>query len=293
MSARVFPFPTLAAESLDYREGEFDADIRRNPNATVVSVQYTLRGQNLIADLLRKGDAKFACVLCAPATMYREVQAYDGTPAESEDKRNPLLEANQHAKFDDSLISAPPMFRPIIVAARTIERTVNDADGLDDMFGGKLIRFPEGAIIAANSWQRLCGGISGLLVIVPDNSLSVGEIRVDPDPSNGYRFRVMVHAKFHHLLVSPEGEQRAHRNSVLTHALSAALSILFDEFGPKSQTNEGEDNAENEERWKQYPNLRFLSDELSSKNYCDWTDDKFKPEYAATLLRPHIIAVQE
>jgi hypothetical protein len=288
MTARLFPFPVLRMTAASgevqppYQGGaQFLSEVSRK-SGDDANIVHNLQGENLVSSLLRQGRAKFACVVCVPSTMYRTLAIFDGKFGGGEKGGQPFIEARQRVPLADSLLSSPPFFRSLVVAAEEISRTVGEGDGLHKAYHGKNIVFPEGAILAAADWMEL-GGAGSLLVLRQDENLAEKTIRVDEDTQQGYRFIVRVPVElFRQLKICPQS-RRAHRDSIFTHALSRGLEILVRHYGPDSSSGEESGN------WEEYANLRWLQSELKSKDYADWTEEGFCPEEAATLLRGHEI----
>ena len=288
MIPRVFPFPALRLDAIDFtpERALYGATVRRFPESGIVSVRHVILGDNLISHLLSDGKAKFACVVCAPSTMYRTLEVSSTPPDSKNEDGKPALEVAQEVGLEDSHVAAPPMFRPIVIAAEEIRQVVDaDATGLNSIYSGREVHFPQGSIIASAGWMQLGGGGEEMLVLHDDKSLKEGMIHVVGDTSHGYRFIVKAASGLYREIRRSGKSRKDHRDSVLTHALSAGLQLLANEYGRDAE--EDESNS-----WKQYPNLRLLSDWLREKGQPTWCDDGFSADKAATALKPHFIPVE-
>ena len=287
MTPRIFPFPALRADSLDFasERADYSASIKRVSESGVVAVRHILAGDNLIARLLSDGRAKFACVVCAPSTMYRTLEVFPDSPDSGNSGGKPSLEAAQNVGLDDALIAAPPMFRPIVIAADDVRMTADASAGLNPIYSGRDVHFPKGAIVASAGWFQLGGGGDEMFVLHVVDSLENGMIEVEGDTSHGYRFKVNVTGDLHRQIQQCPQSRKDHRDSILTHALGAGLQLLDRDFGDGSSANESGG-------WEQYPNLRLLRDWLRDKGQPIWGEEGFSAEKAATALKPHFIPAE-
>ena len=283
MAQRVFPFPVLREESIDFVDPNsgFTAEVDRLLESDNASVCYALSGGNMVSRLMQEGLAKFACVVCAPSTMYRTLEVFDGAMDIKRNGEKTILEAVHKVRLEDSLVASPPFFRPIVIAAEDICRKAEDVDGLNPIYLGREIRFPAGAIIASAGWIQLGGGKDGMFVLNEDKKLKEGVIRVEGSDSHGYFFNLFVAPRLYRKIKKCPTSLLHHRQSVLTHALSAALHGLAKDFS--------EADSENSEGWMQFANLRILNNLLEQEGEPNWTAPKFDAEKAATAIRPHFI----
>ena len=288
MVSRIFPFPALRSDSIDFESAraDYNAKVQRFSDSGSVSVRHIISGDNLVAQLLDNGKARFACVVCAPATMHRTLEVFSGaTEKSSGDSGKPTLEAAQDIGLEDALIASPPLFRPIVVAAQEVRLKVDDGAGLNPIYSGRDVHFPEGAIIASAGWIQLGGGEEGMLILHDDPNLQKGKMVVDGDTTHGYRFIVKAASGLFREIRRGGESGKEHRHSILTHALSAGLQMLANEYG-KADGDEVDDESGG---WRQYANLRMLSEWLREKDEPIWDEDGFKAERAATALKPHFI----
>ncbi len=293
MATRLFPFPVLRMAQVEGGRGEaqppylpgaeFRAEAVRKANAGKVTITHILRGKSLVFDLLSEGIAKFACIVCVPSTMYRILDLYNGDYSEQKENDNHTIKADHKICIKDTLLSSPPLFRSLIVATEEIRHKVRRVDGLHEIYVGKRITFPEGAILAAADWI-VFQGAGGLLVLREDEKLADKTMYVKEDTQHGYRFVVWVPPNLFRQLKECPPDRRAHRDSILTHALSRGLEILARRYGSGSSNDEKEASG-----WKEYANLRWLQSELKNNDYPDWTEEDFHAEQAATLVRGHNI----
>ncbi len=268
------PFPVISPDSMDYTDAKYEVKINRIRDENKSEVRHRLSDDNMVAHLLKEGKAAFACVVCLPSTMYRKIFV---APAVN------VLEYPQTVDYSASGYGSKvfslesPMYHPVIVTKEKVKRTADPGDGLNSLWAHGGILIPHGGIIAYGNWARFDGDMGGLLNINLDKDIPDGSFRVEPDTSGGYRFQIYVGgADLFRRLRNPSAEDSEHRRSVLTHVLGGGFRLLKELFG-------GTDD------WKEYTNLRLLSNKLESEGLAHWGDDDFPPEYAATVLYPHVL----
>ena len=284
MVSRVFPFPALRSDAIDFApdRADYAAKVARIPESGIVSVRHVVSGDNLILRLLSDSRAKFACVVCAPSTMYRTLEIFPNPPTPTKNGEQSALECAQDIELEDALVASPPLFRPIVIASQDV-RLMADADaGLNPIYLNREVHFPKGAIIASAGWIQLGGGGEEMLILHDDPALKKGMIHVFGDTTHGYRFVVKVASDLYREIRRGADARKDHRDSILTHALSAGLQFLANEYG----NDEAEDESGG---WKQYPNLRLLAEWLQERGEPMWTQEGFSAEKAASALKPHFI----
>lgn len=272
-----FSFPVLSPDSIDYSdECAYGAEAARSSNSSSVSVSHRLDGGGLVSQLVKNGQAAFACIVSLPATMYRRVEVADSTDL----AHVQTIDYSQSGYGQDTVSMDSPMFRPVVLTTEKVEQQSVARDRLAFHWAGAGIVIPKGSIIAYDEWQRFGGSEGGLFEVEEDPNLADGQMRVQEETNNGYRFRIFVGARLYESIKEsvPGARHYEHRNSVLTHALSIAFNIL------KQDLNLAEDKA-----WKEHVNLRLIAEKLEQAGQRHWSDgEDFDPEVAATALYPHI-----
>ncbi|MBC6428526.1 MAG: hypothetical protein GDA55_04760 [Cellvibrionales bacterium] len=272
LEVKSYPFPVMAPNSLDYPECKYGAEVSRMEDECQVSVRHHLQGDCLVADLLRRGEAEFACIVSLPATMYRRIESAPSTDL----NHIQIIDYSDSGYGDEGTAVEPPMFRPLILLKNPLNHAVLSSDGLNHLWHGSTLDIPDGGIIAYSSWQRLSGHMGGLLKVQPDKSLLDGQIRVEEDAGAGYRFRIHAGGDlYRHLKEHKSGPLGYQRKSILTHALSVAFARLKE----RSRIEPG--------WWQEHVNLRIVAEKLKDAGLGCWNEDDFAPEMAATALYPH------
>ena len=273
-----FPFPVWSSDSADYEKGRYEANIKpRLQGSNVVTIRHAFHEGGLIGEMLNNRQAVFGCIVSLPSTMYRRVFV-EGP----EDVCEQTVVCEQPIPYDDSgygQVTAAvesPMFRPIILAREDVTKKVNAAtDGLIPLWEGAEITIHKGSVIAYGEWERFGGSRGGMLVVELDRELGDWQMSVADDTSAGFRFILYVGEELYHSIKSPASNDAGQRGSVLTHAVSAALSLLKEKY--KDDT----------EAYDDYLNLRLFAALLRENELGDWRDKDFRPERAASALYPH------
>ncbi len=270
MKPQTFPFPVISPVSLDYQSKvQYKCEINRMDNNNII-VTHEITDDNIIADLLKSGDAKFGCMVSLPATMYRQLFTDDNKSLNVVQKIN----YNKAGAHDDIQY---PMFRPVIIVTKDINVINPDkTQGFDDIWLGQEIKFPQGGIIGFDEWMKFGDAASSLLrfVKVDDENIQNGMIKVEPDDTGGFRFKVSVHESlFTFMTNSYNKNEKSHVRSICTHALSRGFEILASSY---------------KDNWEQYPNLKLLEQQLKNEEQLCWYEDGFCPETVATYLYPHL-----
>ena len=267
---RAFPFPVLEDGNLSFPEGEYAPEITIDENDCAAEIHHKIMAAPLIEHLINNKKAACCCTVSIPKTGYRELFQGDSF--------------SQNITWGRDWVGEPPTLRPLIVCTGKIVHKLQEEDGVHDMWVGETIYFQKGAKIAVGSDFRPTSSIQSLLKIENDDSLKPGQMQINPTTDNGFYFIVKVASDLYKFLRSPGGsDHNKHSRSILIHAVSSCFSILANEYS----------NANSEEGWQSYSNLRALAGDMENKQIVVWYEDDFKPEKAATALYPHLIPVSE
>ncbi len=265
MQPKTFPFPVISPISLDYQSDvKYECEI--NFKDSNIAVTHQISDGNIIADLLKRGDAKFGCMVSIPVTMYRDLQTDDSAS----------LRVVQNIEYEHGKNDMPyPMVRPIIIMTKKIDISNPDkAQGFNDIWLGGEIQFPQGGIIGFDEWFKFEQAVGGMFSLKTDDNIEYGRIKVVESEYEGFRFNVNVHTSFYPFMRFQRGEKN-HINSIWTHAISSGLGILATKY-------------KNKERWEQFINLKLLAKHLEDTGQFHWADDEFCPEELATSIYPHM-----
>ena len=274
-----FPFPVWSADSADYTAGEYEPEIEpRLQGSNSVTIRHVFHGGGLIRELLKGEQAVFGCVVVLRSTMYRRV--FIASPVVAHEQR---IECEQTIDYGDSgygQVTAAvesPVFRPIILAQKGVKKAVNAAaDGVIPLWDGVEIQIRPGGIVAYGGWERFGGTCGGMFVVELDDELDDWQMHVSEHMVGGFRFVLNAGKGLYHSIQYPTVSTASQRRSVLTHAVSAALSLLKE----KSKEDAG--------LYDEHINLRLFANWLKSEDLGDWRDKNFQPDRAATALYPHV-----
>ncbi len=270
MQPKTFPFPVVSPVSLDYQSKvQYKCEISSMDSNNIV-VTHEITDGNIIAELIKSGDAKFGCMVSLPATIYRRLFTNDSKSLNVTQQIN-YNESGAHNDIQH------PMFRPVIIMTKEFNIIKSDEKhGFDDIWLGQKIKFPQGGIIGFEDWMKFGDAASSILRFVKahDENIQEGMIKVDPDETGGFRFKVSVHESLFTFMSSNPYDN--HSRSIWTHALSRGFEILATDY---------------RKNWEKYPNLKLLEQYLKNMGQPCWDDDEFYPEKVATYLYPHIPSI--
>lgn len=266
-SSRALPHPVLEAGNTGFPNGDYTLVCEDREPGQSFTLRHQVTGAPLIERWLDAGKVEYVCTVAAPRSMYREMHKSD-TPEQ--------LVAWQRDELGEF-----PMFTPMIVARVDIQHTaVAKADGLNVIWNGRKLILRKGSRIAVGPTFKFKSGIAGILDFIPDEELPPGQLWVEESTQDGFKFKVHLAANlFQHLKY--RRDDPVGRN-IMVHIVSAALGILQREWS----------EDDNEEGWRSFRNLSGLSDLLQQNSIHHWSEEEFQPEYAATILYPHILPVE-
>ena len=270
---RAFPYPVLEEGNLSFPDGEYTPDFKKGDDGYSVYVRHIVHRAPLIKRLVQDKQAVCCCTVSIPTTGYRRLHvAEEGA-------------FQQQIKWDPDQVSEPPFVRPLIVCRKAIRHTLNQEDGVHEVWVGEKIELEKGTKIALAPTLRTKSSMQSLLLFERDDSLEKGQMRVVLCTEGGFYFKVKMVSDLCDFIQKPGGDERyLHRDSILAHAVSACFALLA-----KDYAKDGED----EDGWRSYPNLRALAADMEGKGLSRWHMDDFCPEQAATSMHPHRIPSSE
>ncbi|MCS1406937.1 MAG: hypothetical protein M2R45_00093 [Verrucomicrobia subdivision 3 bacterium] len=270
------PYPTISEGNDAFPEGVYQARARKRNEGKKdhykLVLDHELRGARLITNMINKGKAVYACRVSSPNAAFCDLQC--------------SAEPSQTVTWKPENLAQSPFFTPMIVCTEEHRLVLNHANhdthpDLDDV----PVIIPKGARLAWYSVMRMKNpGMYGLLELRRDDNLKPGQFRVHISSDGDFKFIVYCHPELLRFVKSP-GEKQDRRRDILTHMVTACFAKLQRDY----RKDEGEDS---EGGWN-YRELDELSKELKQKGYCDWQDDDFCPELAATTLHPHTVPEQD
>ena len=265
-------FPMLVRDRLDYREGAYDVAVTRAPQGAGMVIRHRVSGRNLVADLLKRSEAGFAVEVSAPYATYREIRRSDAAGE---------VEAVQAVSWDPQGVVPPVYFRPMVIAtvAQPANIVLNGEHGVHEVWQGVEVEVAPGGILAADQFWRASSTWESLIRLTPHDGLSAGVYWVEACTGDGFHFKVRMHPTLFEKMVNP-GDAHDHCRSILTGCLSRGLEIVRAEYSE-------------DERWRDFPVLCGLHDQLTEHGLRTWEDENFRPDEVATELRPIVFGAEE
>ena len=263
---RCLPYPVLEDGNLSYPKGGYEVDAKPQDDGTSVIIHHTIQGAPFLDRILQQGRGKYGCLVSVPLTGYRKLHLSDG--------------AYQQVSWDIRVVGEPPMLRPLILSVSEISCRLEPEDGVAEAWQGQNITFPRGARLALSRYLRPSSSLHELLDVRKAEDLPAGSFKVEACSGDGFYFQVLVAPDLFPFLQNA-GENKNHRDSLLTHVTSRCFEIL------KGYPREQGEDEEGSAWWEKYPNLSALAEELERKKLPVWDDDGFLADEVATKLYPH------
>lgn len=280
---RIASYPIMSPNGLDYAEAHtYEIEQTSNPEWTkdTIGVLHRVRGDNLVAELLIQGRARFACTVVAPWCAYRRVEVATTGPETIGDS----VQLEQKIEIATDEFSHPVMFQPSVVTNVEIDGIIaTPSHGLDELWIGEKVTFPIASTIAVQSFWNAKTTMQSILRLkrISDGSLKPGSFEVKDVPEEGFYFRVEVEESLFDSLRHPASFR--HRDSIYSMALSQGLAILV-----------SDDRFKDRESWVDQQNLKLLFQMLKERNIPTWEDgDEFKPNQVAAAFHPHVVEKEQ
>ena len=266
-------FPLLAGDRLDYVGSAYEVAVTRSPKGGAMSVRHRICGNNLVANLLEDLQATFAVEVSSPYATYREIRRLGATGE---------VEALQAVSWDSRDVVPPVYLRPLVIAmvAEPTRIVLNGKHGVHEVWQGVAVDLAPGAILASDQFWRAASTWQSLIRLVSNDAIPRGAYQVKTSTGDGFHFRVEMHPEFFETMVSP-GDSYHHCQSILTGCLSRGLELVRQEYGGAG------------ERWREYPVLRALYEQLEEKGFGTWDEDDFRPDLVAARLKPIVFGSYE
>lgn len=258
-------FPVLEAGNISYPNGRYALDFEPGGDRTSFVLRHWIEGAPLVSRLLREGKARYVCAVSSPVSSYRRTHV-----SETE---------SQSIRWDENDLGEPPLFTPMIVSISSCNLLLTkERDGVHEIWDQQEVAIEMGSRLALGHVIQLRSSILQLLSLQLEKELGNGEFKVDPLTEGGFQFRVNLSPDLHQFLQAPRED--GIREHVMTHIVSACLSLLKRDFHEDDEDDGG---------WKSHRNLRAFAEYLESKGLPHWSDEEFHPEWAATKLHPHML----
>ena len=268
-----FDIPLMSPDSLAYSVGnDYNANVVSSVNSNSLTIRHEITGENLVRELLEKGDAVFAAEVSSPSTTYREIYKADSD-------RVPHL--TQNVEWNPADVIYPIYVRPLVLSDLTqpIDLVLTESNGVHSIWSGVNVRIRPATVLACSDFFFKSGAHS-ILKLFEDSEMREGSFRVLPNTNNGFQFDVFMPTSLFNAMINP-GQHTEHRDSILTAALASGLHLLRTDH----LHSDGPGND-----WQDFPALRRLNEFLTQNGLPAWDDQDFHPDEAASSLRPLLLA---
>ena len=254
--------PVLESGNLSFPSGRYLLEFLPGEDRSSYVVEHRIEAAPLIKQMLKCGQAQYACVVSSPISSYRRMHLSS--------------EARHEVGWDGDDLGDSPLFTPMILCVEPKTIILNAGrDGVHRIWNNQRIEFQKGSRLALGSVIQLQSSILQLLSLHEDKHLGDGQFVVDVK-EEPFRFQIRLGTKLHRFLRFPKDPIRDH---IMTHIVTACLARLQKDY----TSDDGEGG------WLSFRNLRALADFLEHKGHEHWSDPDFSPERVATALYPHVL----
>lgn len=268
-----YSFPVLEKDRYDYSEDCFyevsQIDVERS---NYIVLEHKISGNNLIAQLIEAGEAKFITTVVLKSSMYRE------TIDEAEKINGNPLHVKQKIPLQTTF-ETQSFFCGIVYTGEDREITLESQKvGLDGFWDGVSIQLLKGSIIARDGWRELESTASDLLTIQKNDNVKYS-FDVSLDSDEGGKFIANMEPILFESMQKASNRD-AHRRSIITHILCVGFMEL------EKQYRSGDFDS--------YTNFKGIEFQLEQAGLKTWKDkDEFDPNKVACYFLPHILPVGE
>jgi len=266
-----YSFPVLEADRYDYNEeclyevAQLDVD-----RSNYIVLEHKINANNLIAQLIESGEAKFITTVVLKSSMYRE------TIDDIEKINGNALHVKQKVPLQTTF-ETQSFFCGIVYTGEDREIKLNaEKAGLDTFWDGVTIELLKGSIMARDGWRELESTASDLLTIKKSENVKYS-FDVSLDSDEGGRFRANMEAVLFESMQRASNSD-AHRRSIITHILCVGFMEL------EKQYRSGD--------FESYTNFKGIKFQLEQVGIKTWEDgDEFCPNKVACYFLPHILPI--
>ena len=269
---KFYSFPVLEEGRMDYGD-ECSYKVESIPisqsGGRRIQFQHDIMGKCLVSDLIKRGQARFACIVVLKSTMYRQTFADVG-----EEKS---VSTRQIIPLPDTFES--PTFSPMVVYVgenKKIQENKSEILGLSDLWDDREISLLKGAILARTHWKILETTSGCLMKMKRDEKQKYGFLaKISPD--EGGRIIIYTAPSLYDAMLQCNNRGPI-AGSIHTHMLAAGLAELSKEVSEVS----------NEQARYDLPNFTGIKEQLEENGITTWEDDNkpFNPHEAAYFLSP-------
>jgi len=261
-SVNSYLFPVLEEGRFDYNDScSYSVNQVASGSDGVITLEHHLVGDSFVSQLIKNGDARFACTVVLKSSLYRKTVTVEPN---NSTKVLQVVELPKTLEIMD--------FYPTIVYTGT-DREIKVADdmGLSKIWQKSSFDLLQGSILAKESWMELETTAGDLITVVSDDSQREGSFQVEINQQEGGRFVAKVHPDLYANLNNSKGS--LHFNSVVTHMLSSGFQKLHDEF-------QNEDVGH-------LTNFNFIKKKLEQDSLNPWGSEGFDATLIACYFLPH------
>ena len=254
--------PVLEEGNLSFPRGRYVIGFVSRDDGPSFELVHGLDGAGLISRLLRRGEARYACVVSSPRSFYR---------------RTHLSDVPRHTiEWNPQELGEPPLFTPMILSTRTLQLVLNaDRDDVHPAWDGVSIEIGKGTRLALGHVFDLRSSVMQMIRMEADAGLEGNRFRVEAQ-SEPFAFVVKASPTLYRYVRTARGEPT--RSNIMTHVVTACFALLQKRFAIP-------------EEWDR--NLERLAEHLAREYRHRWDEDEFQPEMAAMALYPHVLPEPE
>ncbi len=277
--SKLYPFPVLSRSTYDYTEESrrgYDVEVRFLKDR--VAVKQSLRGQNLVATMLRDEDAQFCTTVSVKSSAYRLTSV---APFRSHGDE---LWCEQTLPVEVVPANCKIFVKPGVVSCTN--KLVQVAEGMGlSMFYDANDKFaiPACAWLAEGGWWSPSQE-SALFVTEMDASVVEGRFRTRLDRDVALRIIISMGMNTYHE-VNRNGPCRP---TVIVASLTFALQELRAAFEKLEQCIDDPLIAVEDLEYERglLESAQYLQSYLDAQGIMDWTQDAFNASEAASAYKP-------
>ncbi len=277
--SKLYPFPVLSQSTYDYNEESkngYDVEVRFLKDK--VAVKQSLRGQNLVAAMLRAKDAQFCATVSVRSSVYRL------TAVAPHSSHGDELRSEQTLPVEVASAHCVVCVRPGVVSRSNKLVQVDDGMGLSSFYGSDdTFVLPPYAWLADGGWWSPCQE-SALFVTVRDPSIAEGRFRTRLDRDGILRIIISMGQNTYHE-VNRNGRCRP---AVIVASLTYALLELRAAYEKIEQCVDDPLTPAEDLEYERglLESAQYLQSYLEAQKIIDWTQDAFNASEAASAYKP-------
>lgn len=271
--SKLFHHPIITPERSDYMEGiSYEAKVvgKIDLEKKQATIQHELKGDCVIAAMIREGKAKFACTISIPMTMYRTLEIHDKEINSDPENARQIVSWVQENHHEDIFIM------PRVICVKDSGAVEFNSSGFNHLFKEDKISFSKNLILALGEGihsEPL--QVESLIVPEPDENLAPGQIKVLEGDDGIFKLRMDQRT-----YDTIKAEKNSNAYNIARHALTVVFSIIHEKYKESNDDPLQGDYAD-------------LAKALESKRIPLWNtwgdigESEFTAEMAATKFEPY------